>query len=243
MVFYKLFVRFIGENPGIFTEGSCYLTWIAESYGLQLGRGYDTSCRAESGSKNITVNHECQARNGRKCIFDKNSPDINYNKCLLSAQDSFGVQLGYNCLTFPTSKEIDICCSIYPTSCEELKEVYADIVNNTNTEEPTTAAFKKVLSKCGENINAFSSTCANDCPGVDASDIVAGGAALLATTAVTAATSFVPPVLPGLVGVAGLGAIFMMSQRCMGPIFCTSSSGQCCRLVVANGGLTCPSRC
>ena len=178
------------------------------------------------------MNYECQARNGRRCIFDKNSPDINYNQCVLSAQDRFGVELGYNFLTFPSSKEIDICCSKYPNSCEELKEVYEDIVNNTNTKEPTAADFQKVLSKCGEDINAFSSTCANDCPGVDASDIVAGGAAIFATTAVTAATSFVPPVLPGLVGVAGLGAIFMMIQQCRGPIFCTSSSGQFCRLVV-----------
>ena len=32
----------IGENPGVFTEGSCYLPWIAESYGMELGQGLRT---------------------------------------------------------------------------------------------------------------------------------------------------------------------------------------------------------
>ena len=152
------------------------------------------------------------------------------------------MQMGYNCLTFPSSKVIDICCAAYPEDCPELLEVYDNIISITD--DPTTADFLKVFSKCGGDVNAFAETCANDCPGVDASDIVAGGAAVFAAASLTAVTSFVPPLLPGLVGVAGLGAVALLSQQqCIGPLYCTASSGQCCLLVISNRGLQCPTSC
>ena len=58
--------RVIGENPGIFTQGSCYLPWIAQTYGLRLDEGYATGCREESGSKEMIVNKQCKARNEKK---------------------------------------------------------------------------------------------------------------------------------------------------------------------------------
>ena len=80
--------------------------------------------------------------------------------------------LPYNCLSFPSSKEISIYCAAYPEDCPQLLEVYDDIVSNT--EDPTTADFLKVFSKCCRDVkNAFAETCANDCPGVDVSDIAA----------------------------------------------------------------------
>merc|ERR1711915_368955 len=213
-------------------------------YNLELGKGYATGCRAESGTKKQTANVDCRARNGRKCLFNTNLTigEVEQNQCIFSAQNVNRVQIRYECLTFPTSKTIEMCCASYPDDCENLKQVYNDIVSTT--EDPTAADFLKVLSKCGENTNFFDATCSNDCPGVDASDIVAGGAAVFAATSLAAVTSFIPPLLPGLLGVAGLGAAAMISQQqCIGPLYCTSPSGQCCLLVISNRGLQCPSRC
>ena len=239
MVFYKLFVRYIGENPGIFTEGSCYLPWIAESYGLQLGKGYDTSCKSASGMRESIPNHECRARNGRKCLFDPELTDevgVDYSQCVLGSQSFDHGQIGYVCLTFPSFKVIEFCCTRYPDDCEDLLKVYKEVVR--------TPDFLKAFSKCGRNLDIFTSTCANDCPGVDASDIVAGGAAVFATTSLPAVGSFELPIIPGLLGVAGIGVIVIISQQwCLGPIFCTNASGQCCHLVFTNRGLQCPTAC
>ena len=34
--------NFLGDQPGIFSQGSCYITWIAQQYGLSLAPGYST---------------------------------------------------------------------------------------------------------------------------------------------------------------------------------------------------------
>ena len=45
-------------------------------------------------------------------------------------------------------------------------------------------------------------------------------------------------------GIAGLGGTMLFSQdSCMGPLFCPSTSGQCCLVVMGLNGLVCPDNC
>ena len=41
-----------GENPGVFTDGSCYLDWVADQYGMRTPNSYvkDPSCFKSSGN-------------------------------------------------------------------------------------------------------------------------------------------------------------------------------------------------
>ena len=87
--------------------------------------------------------------------------------------------------------------------------------------------------------------CANNCRGVELTDIVAGGSAILAATSITATSLFTPAVTFALgAAVVGSGGVVAAQQFCMGPLFCRSSQGTCCLLVgTPQGGLRCPTRC
>ena len=90
------------------------------------------------------------------------------------------------------------------------------------------------------------STCANNCLGVEASDIVAGGAAILAVATATSVLPVYPALVPllgvGGLGLAGAGVMAMMS--CLGPFFCVTIQGNCCLVVfdILNG-ISCPNSC
>ena len=201
--------RIEGENPGVFTEASCYLSWIADSYEMDLGVGLATGCRPASGDISDRNKTSCRAFNGDNCkfignpvfnntidgiMFDFNpsASGISFDRCLFLAQGLTRVEMTYVCLTSDGSL----------------------------------------------------STCANNCLGVEASDIVAGGAALLVATATGG--SVLPSLLP-LLGFGGLGLVgvgIMSMMGCVGPIYCLTNQGSCCLLVVdTNLGLKCPDFC
>ena len=81
--------------------------------------------------------------------------------------------------------------------------------------------------------------------------VVAGGFALLASTATVAAgqaatASLLPSLLAplGLVGVLGTAGITMMAMtECGGPTRCLTSYGQCCFLLLSIRGAVCPALC
>ena len=73
--------------------------------------------------------------------------------------------------------------------------------------------------------------------------VVSGGFALLAGTGVLG-TSAILPVLGAGLGLLGVGGAAAM--MCVGPQFCTTSSGQCCLLAMdpsRPGTLVCPVSC
>ena len=203
-------VRLEGENPGVFSEASCYLPWIADSYGMELGNGLATGCRPASGDISDRNKTSCRAFNGDMCKFignpvfnntigdimydvvDESASGISFDRCLFMGQGLTRVQMTYVCLTS----------------------------------------------------NYSLSTCANNCLGVEASDIIAGGAALLAATATGGA------VFPGLLPVLGLGGLglagagIMAMMGCVGPLYCLTDQGSCCLLVFDIAvGLQCPNSC
>ena len=82
--------------------------------------------------------------------------------------------------------------------------------------------------------------------------VVAGGFALLASSAVAAqavgglGAVGLAPVLGGLglagtAGVAGMG-LMMAMEECVGPL-CVAASGQCCLLTMGTRGIQCPDSC
>lgn len=200
-----------GENPGVFTEGSCYLPWIAESYGMQLGEGLSTGCRPASGDIEDRDKKECKAFNGENCDFNSdfvfnftsngiefayNGTGIGWTRCLFLGQGFTQIEMSYVCQT--TSKEL--------------------------------------------------STCANNCLGVEASDIVAGGTAILSAAAISSVS--LPIVSPaaaaifgiGGLGLAGMGAVSMMG--CFAPFYCVTTQGTCCLVVMdIVSGIVCPTGC
>ena len=311
-----------GENPGIFTEASCYLKWVADSYGLQVFRGHSEGCRGESGDQGDVDKLECRANNQKNCTFNTglsfNVTDgvqvFSYNKSegnvvsvdqcrsansafdlsdlfsetVLSAQVDFGVQLIYFCYTWEDDLFDDCCANDDSKECVEWAQVkgsgYVRVLYtlaflcanngnnvygsdfteccNANAEysdlckqwedisgEKYLPLFATLFNKCGIDNNDAVSVCPNNCLGVDAADIVVGGSAILATTALTAlsASSFaLTPALAMLgIGVAGLGVGGMMvaGGLCMGPLYCVTPQGTCCLLVFAIQGLLCPSSC
>merc|ERR1719430_2460741 len=90
------------------------------------------------------------------------------------------------------------------------------------------------------------STCKNNCPGVSAFGIIGGGALLAGVSAVGAIgtlpiTSIGTLATLGVAGVASVGGTVMMTQDCVGPLFCTTRSGDYCLVVFGGNGLTCPT--
>ena len=209
-----------GENPGIFTQGSCYLPWIASAYNLSLGSGLSQGCRAASGDPEDVDREVCLTRNGDKCDFNSGivynvlsdgsitlaleGEGIPLNQCILNSFLETTIVMTYGCIT---------------------------------------SSWNNV------SVDSFFDICANNCKGVRTSDIIAGGAVVLAATSVVPLSvgpglglSLLGLGLPGMavVGVAGIGMTRMM---CMGPLFCRVRS-QCC-LVIGDGrrGLRCPQSC
>jgi hypothetical protein len=60
----NLFGRLFGRNPAVFTDGRCYLDWVAAQYDLTLPPGYiiPDSCAQSSGSRLAVNNTNCLSR-------------------------------------------------------------------------------------------------------------------------------------------------------------------------------------
>ena len=104
---------------------------------------------------------------------------------------------------------------------------------------------QQLLSFCKTDTLTLFNPCANNCRGVELTDIVAGGSAIFAATSITATSLFTPAVTFALgAAVVGSGGVVAAQQFCMGPLFCRSSQGTCCLLVgTPQGGLHCPTSC
>ena len=237
---------YIGENPGVFTEGSCYLPWIAAQYDLQLARGYNTRCSEATGDTTDVNKEVCKAYNGGQCQFNTglvvnstssgflvttNTTGVSLDKCILGAQSHSLVQMNYWCLTLPPNLQC----------YEELGLNYTALVSGADQAAVTTA-----LAQCGGEYKDLVSPCANNCRGVNASDIVVGGAAVLASAVAVTSTISLLPVASALLGVGTLsvGGMFASRAACAGPFYCVTAQNTCC-LVVFNlrNQIRCPERC
>ena len=205
------------------------------------------------------------ANNGKKCTFfpncyinfGKNNVTVSTDpatgfvadKCVLGAQAVTGASIRYSCYTLGEPSVFEECCRenkdnqlcqqyyalAQDTECADLDIFYSSDLWKT-----------QLFNLCDvKDPNDVYGTCANNCPGVEASDIVVGGSAILATTALASTAVFSPPALLYVLGAAGVGAggLITAQQLCSGPLFCRSSQGTCCLLVPTNQGLRCPDRC
>ena len=186
---------------------------------MELGPGLATGCRPASGDINDSNKTECRALNGLMC---------NFTLGVVINQTIDGVQLGSGDVSSGFS--LDRC--IFLPGFDKIQMAYTCY---TNYFDPET----------GEDLSSFSS-CPNNCRGVDANDIIAGGAAVL-FVASTAATSALTPGVAALFGIGGLtvAGLGMSRVACTGPLYCTTSQGTCCLLVfdAGRGSLVCPSTC
>ena len=64
-----------GENPGVFTQASCYLPWLAQEYGMELNpklRKVVGTCSSSTGVKNQPLKTICKTNLGTHCDFSRN---------------------------------------------------------------------------------------------------------------------------------------------------------------------------
>lgn len=96
------------------TEGSCYLPWIAESYGMELGKGFASGCRSASGDLSDRNKSSCWAINSDMCNFggvvfnntvdgisfvvDATATGILFDRCLFVGQGLTQIEMTYVCL-------------------------------------------------------------------------------------------------------------------------------------------------
>merc|ERR1719483_539220 len=188
---------------------------------------------------------ECKADNGQMCQFNTglvvnttasgflvgtNITGIALDKCLLGVQSHSLVQMNYWCLTLPNNKEC----------YDDLGVDFNFLVAGSNQ-----TAITAALKQCNGTYKDLVSPCANNCRGVNASDIVVGGAAVFASAiAATSILSLSPIAMAALgIGTLSMGGMIVSRATCAGPLYCISGQGTCCLLVVGNRGLVCPSRC
>ena len=63
-----------GENPGIFTQASCYLPWIAKEYGMELSSELEKVagvCSPAKGNSNQLRQRTCKTNLGTVCDFTR----------------------------------------------------------------------------------------------------------------------------------------------------------------------------
>jgi len=93
------------------------------------------------------------------------------------------------------------------------------------------------------NCEEFFSTCANNCPGVRSSDIVAGGLATIAAGAISPLAYLLPVLGFGTAGTIAVGTGMMVARGvCPAPLYCRVGA-ECCLVVSVRGRIQCPSRC
>jgi len=118
--------RYHAENSGIFTDGRCYLEWIADQYNMDLSPALLTvattpetvtpagtptpTCAAGVGDRADRDRDVCTANTRQQCIF-ANAED----KCQVRAVEGF-LQLVYACQT--TMNEYGGTLGVCPNNCK-----------------------------------------------------------------------------------------------------------------------------
>ena len=134
------------------------------------------------------------------------------------------------------------CCAGQPELAEPCRAVQ-------QTGAQYAADILRLYFACGYNFNDNFSECANNCRGVNTTDIIAGGAAVFAASALLTTPPLAalgPSVLVSLAaGLLGLGAGAVTAQQlCAGPMYCRRGT-QCCLLAfeASRGSFFCPPSC
>jgi len=110
---YSYFSGYLGENPGVFSQGSCHLEWIATQYNLALSDGYSTDCQNPTGDPQDKDKTDCLAIDLKKpgapvkCDFNTglsttafsigiSTSDIPWDRCILCSEEGY-VQPRFGC--------------------------------------------------------------------------------------------------------------------------------------------------
>jgi len=109
---YKTLILDAGENPGVFTDGSCYLGWIADQYKMRLPKEYrgSTSCRQTSGSlldKDVDI---CLTNTGNVCDFSAIDPITGkaFDKCKTLSVEGYSKSVN-TCIAKGTTELYEVC--------------------------------------------------------------------------------------------------------------------------------------
>ena len=91
------------SNPGIFTDGRCYLDWILDQYGYNPPKTFAKHCNPQSGLRTDKNKDSCFAyvdenTDPIKCNFTGISPGIGVlDQCILSSVEGYSIN-EYQCV-------------------------------------------------------------------------------------------------------------------------------------------------
>jgi len=228
------------ESPSVFTKLSCFLPWIAKQYKLKYYHEPDEVCNVATGDPEDVDVEDCRESIGdqirseeQKCLFPFFYEGELKEKCTFTGSDAEYIIPEFRCPTKNITTKIrwgnqSINSYTFPMGNE-----YCMDQNGTLDPNMTCSISEKIPPLV---------RCKNNCPGVRGIGIVGGGA-LLATAAGTAGLLALAQAAAGLgiLGIVGAGA---MIASCMGPLFCTALSGQCCLVIFGmSNGVVCPIDC
>jgi len=93
--------RFKGDNPAVFTDGNCYMDWIAKEYGFKPPKEWkknSTCTNGGTGDKKDRDYEDCRTNRGTLCDFSKSDRAGNpWKECRLMAEEGFSYN-AYTCI-------------------------------------------------------------------------------------------------------------------------------------------------
>ena len=108
----KFTVLEAGESPGVFTNGACFLDWIAEEYGMRTPYNYvkDPSCFKSSGNWTNNNSEECLTSTGDYCDFTAINPETKktISECRTYAIEGYSKPIN-TCIARNSSDQTAIC--------------------------------------------------------------------------------------------------------------------------------------
>jgi len=84
------------ENPAVFTDGMCYLDWIADQYGMKAPLDWTKPAHCTNGGTGDVMDKDqttCKNHLGSNCDFTKE----NFPECKLQAEEGFSYNI-FKCL-------------------------------------------------------------------------------------------------------------------------------------------------
>ena len=101
-----------GENPGVFTDGACYLDWIADQYEMRMPKDYvkDASCFTSSGNKTNANQSVCLTSTGTYCDFTAVNPITNktVDQCQTYSIEGYAKSIN-TCIDMTSPSQTAIC--------------------------------------------------------------------------------------------------------------------------------------
>jgi len=230
------------ESPSVFTKLSCFLPWIAKQYNLNYIHESDELCNVATGDpEDKDKVEDCREAIGdpgseeQECMFPFFYEGELLKECTLISSGAEYIIPEFRCPTRDITTKKSLGKQLINSYTYESVGFGEYCLDQNEILDP------KINCSRPETFLALV-PCKNNCKGVRGIGIVAGGA-LVAIAAGAAGLGALAQAAAGL-GLLSIGGAGAMIAGCMGPLFCTALSGQCCLVIFGlSSGVVCPIDC